>query len=141
MAQRTEGKRTRSVTLLIEGRRQTMEIERYDKRPDPRTEEIQKDWRTWATSNGYVQVDSLAIEYEGAKVVLEIWRNLAQVDSHLIYVPRIPHVARDGGEKLFITDQDHFAFMEDEEKKMATMEIMIAKEKWKDHQDQKAMLN
>jgi hypothetical protein len=63
------------------------------------------------------------------------------VDSHLVYLPRIPHVKRDGGEKLFITDHDHFAFMEDAVKKMATMAMILAKEKWKDRQDQKAMLN
>jgi hypothetical protein len=68
----TEGKRIRGVTLLIEGRRQTMQIERYDKRPDPRTEEMQKDWRAWATGNGYIQIDAIPIQYEGAKVVLEI---------------------------------------------------------------------
>jgi hypothetical protein len=118
-----------------------MQIERYDKSSDPRTEELQEDWRTWATSNGYVQMDSIPIEYEGAKVILEIWQNLAQIDSHLVYLPRIPHVAQDGGEKLFITDQDHFAFMKDAVKKMATIAMILAKEKWKDRQDQKAMLN
>ena len=118
-----------------------MQIERYDKKPEPRTEEMQKDWRRWATNNGYVQIESLPIEHEGVKVVLAIWQNPAQGDSHLIYLPAIPYAARDGGEKLFIIDHDHFAFMKDAVKKMATMALILAQEKWKERQDHKAMLN
>ncbi|HLJ33868.1 MAG TPA: hypothetical protein VKU38_09475 [Ktedonobacteraceae bacterium] len=118
-----------------------MQIERYDKRPDLRIEEIQKDWRTWVAGNGYIQIATIPLEYEDARVVLEIWSNPTLIDSHLIYLPRIPHAAGDGGEKLFITDQDHFAFMEEAARKMATMAMILAREKWKARQNQKAMLN
>lgn len=118
-----------------------MLVERYDKKLDPRADEIQRDWRAWATSNGYFQRDAVPVEYESEKVALEIWDNPAQVDQYLIYIPRIPHTAGDGGEKLFIIDQDHFAFMMDAAQKMVTIAMILAKEKWKVRQDQNAMLN
>jgi nitrous oxidase accessory protein NosD len=118
-----------------------MLIERYDKKPDPRTGEIQKDWRAWATGNGYVWTDSEAVEYEDVRVFLEIWENPDQADRYLMYLPRIPHTTGDAGERLFITDQDHFDFMRESLTKMATVAVMLAKEKWKVHQDQKSMLN
>jgi hypothetical protein len=86
-------------------------------------------------------IDSEAVEYEDVRIFLEIWENPAQADRYLMYLPRIPHTTGDAGERLFITDQDHFDFMRESLTKMATVAVMLAKEKWKVHQDQKSMLN
>ena len=118
-----------------------MLVERDDKRPEPRAEEIQKDWFFWATHNGYTQITSIPIEYEEAKIMVEVWENSAQEDRYLIYLPRLPHAAGDGGERLFITRQDHFTFMIDAVKKIASVAMILATEKWKVRQDQKAQLN
>jgi hypothetical protein len=118
-----------------------MVVEWDDKRPDPRTEEIQRDWLSWATRNGYVQIESLSIAYEDAKIAVEIWENPAQEDRYLIYLPPLPHAAGDGGEKLFLTRQERIAFMRDSVTKIASVALILATEKWKVRQDQKMQLN
>jgi hypothetical protein len=140
MAERAEDKRISDIAAIRRRARNVL-IERYDKRPDPRTEEIEKDWRAWAARNQYTCIDSEAVEYEDVRIFLEIWENPAQADRYLMYLPRIPHTIGDAGEKLLIIDQDHFDFMRDSLIKMATVAVMLAKEKWKARQDQKSMLN
>ncbi len=118
-----------------------MLVERDDKRPDLRLDEIQRDWISWAVRNGYTPKESLPVEYEGTQIVVEVWENPTQEDRYLIYLPRISHTVGDGGEKLFITGQDRVLFMIDAVKKMAHVALILAMEKWKVRQDQKAQLN
>lgn len=118
-----------------------MQIERFDQHPEPRSEQMQANWREWATTHAYTLREVVPIVYESANISLEVWENRAQVDRYLIYLPRIPHTAGDGGERLFILDESHFEFMIEAVKNMATLAVTLATEKWKIYQQQQGMWN
>ena len=68
-----------------------LRIMRLDKREETRASEIVKDWRKWATDNGYIKKVSLAVEEGHMSITLETWEHLsATVDMYLFYHPEIP---------------------------------------------------
>lgn len=64
-----------------------LNVERSDKKLDPRFDEIRQDWRTWANRNGYTEVETIPIQYNMMNVVLEILENPIQKDAYLLYLP------------------------------------------------------
>jgi hypothetical protein len=69
----------------------TLRILRLDKKEEPRASEIAKDWRKWATDNGYIKTTSLPLEQGYMSITLEIWeRPLASEDAYLFFHPEIP---------------------------------------------------
>jgi hypothetical protein len=53
-----------------------LRIMRLDKREETRAGEIVKDWRKWATDNGYIKKKSLPVEQGRMSITLEIWERL-----------------------------------------------------------------
>ncbi|HZS77495.1 MAG TPA: hypothetical protein VFA41_12850 [Ktedonobacteraceae bacterium] len=114
-----------------------LNIERYDKQPEPRITEIQPDWRAWAEKSGYTQTSSILVEQDSMHVLLEILENPAEKDPYLLYVPPIPKTT--GGETLYIiSDQEQLTFMMDAAQKMVRVAMLMAQEKLRRH---KAHLN
>jgi len=65
-----------------------LRIMRVDKREETRASEIVKDWRKWATDNGYIKKVSLAVEEGRMSITLETWEHLsATEDMYLFYHP------------------------------------------------------
>jgi len=106
-----------------------LNIERQDKQPDPRDDELKRDWRAWANKNGYTRTSSIPVTHGGMTVTLEIWENpIAQKDAYLVYIPPIPKTV--GGETLYIiTDQDYFAFMIESAKKLVAAALVMVEAK------------
>lgn len=103
-------------------------IERMDKKPDPRFDEIQQDWRAWASRNGYTKIESIAVEQNAMNVSLEVLGNPAQEDAYLLYVPSLPRTT--GGETLYIIgNQEQLIFLVDAIKKMVGAAMVITQEK------------
>ena len=68
-----------------------LRILRLDKREETRASEIVKDWRKWATDNGYIKKASLLVEQGHMDITLETWEHLsATEDMYLFYNPEIP---------------------------------------------------
>src|SRR5690349_7716251 len=68
-----------------------LRIMRVDKREETRASEIVKDWRKWATDNGYIKKGSLPVEQGRMSITLEIWERLSVTeDTYLFYHPEIP---------------------------------------------------
>jgi len=68
-----------------------LRIMRLDKREETRAGEIVKDWRKWATDNGYIKKVSLAVEEGRMSITLETWeRHSATEDTYPFYHPEIP---------------------------------------------------
>ncbi len=68
-----------------------LRIMRLDKREETRASEIVKDWRKWATDNGYIKKVSLPVEEGHMSITLETWEHLsATEDMYLFYHPEIP---------------------------------------------------
>lgn len=66
-------------------------IMRLDKREETRASEIVKDWRKWATDNGYIKKVSLPVEQGNMSITLETWEHpSATEDKYLFYHPEIP---------------------------------------------------
>jgi hypothetical protein len=66
-------------------------IMRLDKREETRASEIVKDWRKWATDNGYIKNVSLLVEQGNMSITLETWEHpSATEDTYLFYHPEIP---------------------------------------------------
>ena len=66
-------------------------IMRLDKKEELRAGEIVKDWRKWATDNGYIKKESLSIEQGHMSITLETWEHpSATEDTYLFYHPEIP---------------------------------------------------
>lgn len=66
-------------------------IMRLDKREETRASEIVKDWRKWATDNGYIKKVSLPVEQGNMSITLETWEHpSATGDKYLFYHPEIP---------------------------------------------------
>src|SRR5689334_4050393 len=67
-----------------------LRIMRLDKREETRAGEIVKDWRKWATDNGYIKKKSLPVEQGRMSITLEIWERLSATgDTYLFYHPEI----------------------------------------------------
>ncbi len=99
-----------------------------DKKPDPRCDEIQQDWRTWAKRNGYTKTEPIPVAVNNMNVSLEIFENLAQEDAFLLYLPSTPRTV--GGETLYIiAHQEQLTSMVDAVKKMVTVAMVMAQEK------------
>jgi|SRR5579885_443657 hypothetical protein len=75
-----------------------MRIERQDKQPDPRAEEIQKNWRAWAQASGFTHTDPILVEAAGLGVFLDVW--VSPTES-LIYLPQLPRTRSE--DVLYIT--------------------------------------
>ena len=107
-----------------------LNIERSDKKPDPRLDEIRQDWRIWANRNGYTEIETIPIQYNMMNVALEILENPTQKDTYLLYLPSIPRVV--GGETLYIIDNhEQLRFIVDATKKMVMIAMVLAQEKLK----------
>src|SRR5712692_10247709 len=66
-------------------------IMRLDKREETRASEIVKDWRKWATDNGYIKKVSLPVDQGNMSITLETWEHpSATEDKYLFYHPEIP---------------------------------------------------
>lgn len=76
-----------------------MRIERQDRQPEPRTDEIEKNWRDWARGNEYIQKKSIMVEAGVLGVSLELWESSF---GGLIYLPPIPRTK--GADVLYIAD-------------------------------------
>jgi hypothetical protein len=76
-----------------------MKIERQDKQPDPRAEEMQKNWRAWAQASGFTHTDSMLVEAGGLGVLLEVW---ASPTESLIYLPQLPRTRSE--DVLYLTE-------------------------------------
>jgi hypothetical protein len=63
-----------------------MRIERQDKQPEPRADQIRENWRAWAKVNGYVQKEGILVKVGVLSVLLEIW---VSPSMGLIYLPSI----------------------------------------------------
>lgn len=108
--------------------RSMLNIERFDKQPEPRIIEIQPDWRAWAEKNGYTQTFSIPLEQDSMHISLEILENSIGNDRYLLYVPPIPGTT--GGETLYIiSDQEQLTFMMDAAQKMVRVAMVMAQEK------------
>src|SRR2546430_8384971 len=65
-----------------------LRIMRLDKREESRAGEIVKDWRKWATDNGYIKKGSLDVEQGHMNITLETWEHpSATEDTYLFYHP------------------------------------------------------
>ena len=69
----------------------TLRTMRVDKREETRASEIVKDWRKWATDNGYMKKGSLPVEQGRMSITLETWERPSAIeDMYLFYHPEIP---------------------------------------------------
>lgn len=99
-----------------------LRIEREDKQPEPRTEEIQRNWKLWAQANGFIQQSTQQIQVGEPGVLLEVWEQ--QEGESLIYMPPIPYTQ--GGDILYITDREHLdSFLEDIKKLVIASLVMV----------------
>ena len=105
-----------------------MKVERFDKKSDPRSEEICRDWRAWASNNGYTKVESILIEQDAAEVSIEVLESATQDDTYLLYLPNIPRT-RSSETLYIITNQDQLVFMVDAVKKIVKVGLLIIQEK------------
>ncbi len=68
-----------------------LRILRLDKKEEPRASEIAKDWRKWATDNGYIKTASHPLEQGYMRITLEVWEHpSASEDAYLFFHPEIP---------------------------------------------------
>jgi len=100
----------------------TLTIEREDKRPEPRAEEIQRNWKAWAGANGFIQQRSEPIAAGAFRVLLEVWEH--PQSECLIYMPPLPQTK--GGDILYITEREHLNdFLEDVKKRVVAALVMV----------------
>jgi hypothetical protein len=97
-----------------------LRIMRVDKREETRASEIVKDWRKWATDNGYIKKVSLAVEEGRMSITLETWEHLsATVDMYLFYHPEIP-TTTDTEVLYIVNDKDQLERMSGISKHLAS---------------------
>ena len=97
-----------------------LRIMRVDKREEPRASEIVKDWRKWATDNGYIKKGSLPVEQGRMSITLETWeRPSATEDTYLFYHPEIP-TTTDTEVLYILNDKDQLERMAGISKHMAS---------------------
>ncbi|GCE50701.1 hypothetical protein EI42_05667 [Thermosporothrix hazakensis] len=68
-------------------------IESYeDGRPDPRAEEIQRNWTLWTEQNQYRLKESLPIIEGDVLVLIEVFEQeeKREQDQYLVFIPQIP---------------------------------------------------
>src|SRR5437660_5340908 len=95
-------------------------IMRLDKREEPRAGEIVKDWRKWATDNGYIKKESLPIEQGHMSITLETWEHPSAItDTYLFYHPEIP-TTTDTEVLYIVNDKDQLERMTGISKHMAS---------------------
>ena len=97
-----------------------LRIMRVDKREETRASEIVKDWRKWATDNGYIKKGSLPVEQGRMSITLETWeRPSATEDTYLFYHPEIP-TTTDTEVLYIINDKDQLERMSGISKHLAS---------------------
>jgi hypothetical protein len=97
-----------------------LRIMRLDKREETRAGEIVKDWRKWATDNGYIKKKSLPVEQGRMSITLEIWeRPSATEDTYLFYHPEIP-TTTDTEVLYIVNDKDQLERMSGISKHLAS---------------------
>lgn len=107
-----------------------LKIERMDKKPEARAEEIRQNWRVWANRSGYAKITSVPVVQDTMSVSLEVFASNIQEDTYLLYIPSIPRTV--GGETLYIIhNQEQLDFMLDAAKKMVAIAMLMAQEKRK----------
>lgn len=100
----------------------TVTIEREDKKPEPRAEEIQRDWKAWAGAHGFIQKRTEWVDAAAFRVLLEVWEH--QQGECLIYMPMLPQTK--GGNVLYITEREHLnSFLEDVKKLVVAALVMV----------------
>ena len=97
-----------------------LRIIRVDKRKETRASEIVKDWRKWATDNGYIKKGSLPVEQGRMSITLETWeRPSATEDTYLFYHPEIP-TTTDTEVLYILNDEDQLERMSGISKHLAS---------------------
>ena len=97
-----------------------LRIMRLDKREETRASEIVKDWRKWATDNGYIKKGSLNVEQGHMNITLETWEHTsATEDTYLFYHPEIP-TTTDTEVLYIVNDKDQLERMAGISKHMAS---------------------
>ena len=97
-----------------------LRIMRLDKREESRAGEIVKDWRKWATDNGYIKKGSLDVEQGHMNITLETWEHpSATEDTYLFYHPEIP-TTTDTEVLYIVNDKDQLERMAGISKHMAS---------------------
>ena len=97
-----------------------LRIMRLDKREETRASEIVKDWRKWATDNGYIKKGSLDVEQGHMNITLETWEHpSAAEDTYLFYHPEIP-TTTDTEVLYIVNDKDQLERMSGISKHMAS---------------------
>ena len=97
-----------------------LRIMRVDKSEETRASEIVKDWRKWATDNGYIKKVSLAVEEGRMSITLETWEHLsATEDMYLFYHPEIP-TTTDTEVLYIVNDKDQLERMSGISKHLAS---------------------
>src|SRR2546421_10644174 len=97
-----------------------LRIMRLDKREETRASEIVKDWRKWATDNGYIKKVSLPVEQGHMSITLETWEHpSATEDTYLFYHPEIP-TTTDTEVLYIVNDKDQLERMAAISKHMAS---------------------
>ena len=97
-----------------------LRIMRLDKREETRASKIVKDWRKWATDNGYIKKASLLVEQGHMSITLETWEHpSATEDTYLFYHPEIP-TTTDTEVLYILNDKDQLERMSGISKHMAS---------------------
>lgn len=114
-------------------------VERYDKKPEPRAEEIQRNWRAWARANNYTQKETLLVEAGEMGISLEAWEGPVTLeDNRLLYMPPIPRTR--GGDILYITDQEYIDELIDTVKKLVLAALAMVQMQ-PERREERARLN
>ena len=97
-----------------------LRIMRLDKTEETRASEIVKDWRKWATDNGYIKKVSLPVDQGNMSITLETWEHpSATEDKYLFYHPEIP-TTTDTEVLYILNDKDQLERMSGISKHMAS---------------------
>jgi|SRR5579872_6695623 len=113
----------------------TVTIEREDKKPEPRAEEIQRNWRVWARTHGFIQKRTEPVTVAIFQVLLEVWEH--QQGECLIYMPLIPETK--GGDILYITKREHLNDFLEDVKKLVVAALVMAQVKQEQREDRARM--
>lgn len=65
----------------------TLQVIRYDRRPEPRAASIAADWRAWLTQEGYTLFSSAEVQAAGQQMVLHVYRRAPGPDAFALYHP------------------------------------------------------
>ncbi|NJM06090.1 hypothetical protein HC891_07625 [Candidatus Gracilibacteria bacterium] len=67
----------------------SLQIMRYDRRPEPRADEIRADWQAWLTRNGYTLFSSAEVNAAGLRTQIDSYRRNG-TDPYVLYHPAYP---------------------------------------------------